>query len=573
MPGNIHLHPETFRLLKGHDRRASGLGLACDMASSFWEHDRHVGLRPGQWAPTELIPAQSSVVLRIPFARESYHQTPGPFSTVLSLARSICIVLTVCGLLTGCAVGPNYAGPPEPNLPSHWSNKAAPTRRAAGLDHWWLRLHDPLLSRLIEQAVEANPSVAKAKSVVREARATLEQATAGLFPSVSGSASATNNKTSAESSSLLVESAPYTLYQAGFDSSWELDVFGGTHRSIEAALRAKQASEDDLRYSLLTLVGDIASYYVDARGYQARIALAQRTAASQRDTERLTRSKYEAGSATAMDLAKATAQAASTEANVPSYQAALAADIHRIGILLGRSPNAISSLLAQPTPVPAPRMPLPTGIPADVLTSRPDVASAERKLAQATAKIGQAEADRYPAVSLTGSVGTSALRVGDLAKYSSVTWSIGPSVTVPVFDAGKRYGAVGIAEAQRDQAFATFHSTLLTALEDVENALVSLSRERMRTAKLSEAAKNYREAARLSRSLFESGSASFMDVLDAERSLYSAEDSLIQSKVSAAKDYVALAKALGGGWADPVDTSKPLIVDVNTGPHPREAIK
>ena len=180
--------------------------------------------------------------------------------------------------------------------------------------------------------------------------------------------------------------------------------------------------------------------------------------------------------------------------------------------------------MARPTRVPAPRMPLPTGLPADLLISRPDVASAERKLAQATAQIGAAEADRYPAVSLTGSVGTSALRAGDLAKYSSVSWSVGPSVTVPVFDAGKRLATVRIAEAQRDQAFATFHSTLLTALEDVENALVSLSQERVRAAKLTEAAKNYREAAQLSRSLFENGSASFIDVRDAARSRDSAED-------------------------------------------------
>jgi NodT family efflux transporter outer membrane factor (OMF) lipoprotein len=483
------------------------------------------------------------------------------------------MALTVCGLLSGCAVGPDYAGPPQLNLPAHWSNTGESARGAGTLDRWWLRLRDPLLNQLVEEAVAANLSVAKATAVVREARATLAQTTAGLLPSVSGSASVTNNKASAGSSSVLVDSAPYTLHQASFDSSWELDLFGGTQRSAEAAVRGVQSAEEDLRDSLVTLIGDVAAYYVEARGYQARIALAQRTSASQRDTERLTRGKYEAGSGTAMDLAKATAQAASTEANVPSYQASLAADVHRLGILLGRSPDAVASHLARPAPVPAPRMPLPTGLPANLLINRPDVASAERKLAQATAKIGEAEADRYPAVSLTGSVGTSALRVGDLARYSSVSWSVGPSVTVPVFDAGKRYAAVQIAEAQRDQAFASFHSTLLTALEDVENALVSLSSERLRTTKLSEAAKNYREAARLSRSLFESGSASFMDVLDAERSLYSAEDSLIQSKVATAKDYVALAKALGGGWVDPVDVSTPMILDTNTGPHLREALR
>ncbi len=519
------------------------------------------------------MPSHSFVVVPVSSAKEKHHPTPSPLRAALSRAGSVCVALMLCGSMTGCAVGPDYAGPPRLDLPSHWSVKSASRGETGKLDRWWLRLRDPLLNRLIEQAVEANPSVAKAKAVVREARATVQQTTAGLFPSVSGTASVTDNKASAGSASVLVDSAPYALHQASFDSSWELDLFGGTQRSIEAALRGEQSAEEDLRDSLVTLIGDVAAYYVEARGYQARIALAQRTAVSQRDTERLTRSKYDAGSGNAVDLAKATAQAASTEANVPTYQAALAADIHRLGILLGRPPDGVASLLAQSAPVPAPRMPLPAGLPADLLLSRPDVASAERKLAQATAKIGEAEADRYPAVSLTGSVGTSAMRVGDLAKYSSVSWSVGPSVTVPVFDAGKRQATVRIAEAQRDQAFATFHSTLLTALEDVENALVSLSRERVRATKLTEAAKNYREAARLSRSLFETGSASFIDVLDAERSLYSAEDSLIQSKVSAAKDYIALAKSLGGGWVDPVDVSTPIIVDANTGPHLRETVK
>ncbi|WP_408612781.1 efflux transporter outer membrane subunit [Bradyrhizobium symbiodeficiens] len=514
------------------------------------------------------MPSHPFVAIPVPSAKENHHPT-----TTQSRAGAACLALMLGGLLTGCAVGPDYAGPPRLDMPAHWSAKPASRRQTGTLDRWWLRLRDPLLNRLIEQAVEANPDVAKAKAVVREARATVQQTSAGLFPSVSGSASVTDNKTSAGSASAVVDTSPYSLHQASFDSSWELDLFGGTQRSIEAAVRGAQSAEEDLRDSLVTLIGDVAAYYVDARGYQARIALAQRTSVSQRDTEKLTRSKYEAGSGNAVDLAKATAQAASTEANVPTYQTALAADIHRLGILLGRPPDGVASLMARSAPVPAPRMPLPTGLPADLLMSRPDVASAERKLAQATAKIGAAEADRYPAVSLTGSVGTSALRAGDLAKYSSVSWSVGPSVTVPVFDAGKRLATVRIAEAQRDQAFATFHSTLLTAFEDVENALVSLSRERVRAAKLTEAAKNYREAARLSRSLFETGSASFIDVLDAERSLYSAEDSLIQSKVSAAKDYIALAKALGGSWSDPVDVSTPIIVDSNTGPHFREMQK
>jgi multidrug efflux system outer membrane protein len=258
-------------------------------------------------------------------------------------------------LMAGCAVGPDYIGPPELNLPSHWSQKSSATRDPHALGEWWLRLRDPVLGQLIKEAIEAYPTVAKAKAAVREARATLNQTSAGLFPSVTGSGLVTNNKVSSHTVSVdagsfgPIQIAPYNLYQAGFDSSWELDLFG-THRGVEAALRSEQASEQDLRNSLFSLIGDVAAYYIDTRDYQARIALARRTSASQRDTERLTRGKYDAGSGTAMDLAKATAQAASTEANIPSYQASLAAGIHRLSILIGRPPGATRTLLASSSP-------------------------------------------------------------------------------------------------------------------------------------------------------------------------------------------------------------------------------
>lgn len=256
-----------------------------------------------------------------------------------SSTNRLCVALIASSLLAGCAVGPDYMGPPHLTLPTQWTNAPPRTKTTGDLGRWWLRLRDSLLTRLIDEAVEANPSVAKAKATVREARATVAQAAAGLFPSVTGSGSMTDNKSSsAGSTGVDIGTSPYTLYQAGFDASWELDLFGGTQRNIEAAIRSEQSAEDELRYSLVTLLGDVAAYYVDARGYQARIALARRTAASQRDTERLTRTKYEAGSATAVDLAKASAQAASTEANIPTYEAALAADTHRLGILLGRAP-------------------------------------------------------------------------------------------------------------------------------------------------------------------------------------------------------------------------------------------
>ncbi len=236
-------------------------------------------------------------------------------------------------------------------------------------------------------------------------------------------------------------------------------------------------------------------------------------------------------------------------------------------ILLGEPPATLSRLMAQTKPIPAPRLPLPARIPADVLVSRPDVRKAERQLAQYTAKIGEAEAALYPDVSLTGSVSTEATKIGDLGRNSSIGWSFGPSVSVPIFNAGKLRAAVEVAQAQRDQYYVAWRSSVLTALEDTENALVSLSREHTKEKRLADAARQYREAARLSRALYQTGTQSFFDVLDAERSLYSAEDSLLQSRVAIAKDYIALAKALGGGWDGAIDSSKPEVVDTNTGPH------
>lgn len=489
---------------------------------------------------------------------------------VIPDCRSLPALMVAAVLLSGCAVGPDYRAPVV-NFPARWSSDQ--TRQAPGPvhphpSHWWSRLNDPLLDALIDEATASNLDVATSKAKIREARYSLQQTAARLFPSVTGSGSATRNKSGTSTIDTIGTSGTlYNQFQAGFDSSWELDLFGGTRRGVEAATRNLEASEDDLQATLLTLVGDVAAYYVDARGYQARIALARRTAASQRETAALTRTKFEAGSASAVDAAKAVAQASSTEANVPSYEAAYAADVHRLGILLGREPLALTQSLARTASIPTPRMPLPQGIPADILLTRPDVRAAERRLAQATAKIGQAEAALYPSVSLTGSVSTSALKLGDLAKYSSVSWSFGPSVSVPIFDGGKLRAAVGVSQAQRDQYHAAFRAAVLTALEDVENAIVSLNGERTKARRLTDATTNYREAARLSRSLYQNGSSSFLDVLDSERSLYSSEDSLLQSRVAVAKDYIALAKALGEGWDGVIDSTKPEVVDTDTGPH------
>lgn len=460
--------------------------------------------------------------------------------------------------LGACAVGPDYT-PPALDLPQRWSSVAS-SRPGPALGEWWRRFRDPALNALVAEAVAGNLDVAQAKARIREARATREQAVGALFPQVDAGASATRARSAA---------VTRNSFRAGFDSSWEIDLFGARDRAVEAATYGADAAVDDLDAVLLTLVGDVASGYVEARGLQARIALARRTARAQRETEALTRTRFQAGDISAIDTARATAQAASTEAQIPTLETALAQARHRLAILAGRPPAALRSVFARPAAVPATPAPPRAGIPADVLRRRPDVRAAERLLAQATARIGEADAARYPSVSLTGSISTSALKLGDLAKNSAIGWSIGPSLSVPIFNGGELAAAVDAARARRDQSDAALRLAVLTALQDVEDALVGLRQERRRLASLSQAAAASGEATRLSRALYASGGASFLDVLDAQRSLYSAEDSLIQSRIALATQFIALNKALGGGWLEPVDVATPAVIDGETGPRPR----
>ncbi|QGZ56870.1 efflux transporter outer membrane subunit [Paraburkholderia acidiphila] len=493
-------------------------------------------------------------------------------------------------LLAGCAVGPDYRAPAMP-VPDHW-DQAHETNPAAQpeLPQWWMQLNDPLLAALIDEAVVGNLNVATAAAKIREARATYRQAGGALFPKLTGSASATRSgsgssavstATTSSTGSATSDGTGSTIslgtvgntFQAGFDASWELDLFGANWRALEAAKYGLDAAQWSLRSTLLTLVGDVASYYVQARGYQARLALARNTVKSQEETARLTRVKFESGASSGLDAANAAGQAQTTRATIPTLQTSYAQAVHSLSVLTGQAPEELMGRMEKPEAVPVPKLPVPVGIPADVLLSRPDVRLAERQYAQYTAKVGQAEAARYPSVSLTGSLSTSGTQIGDLGMRSTIGWSFGPSLSIPLFNAGKLKAAVEIAQAQRDQYFIAYRSAVLTALKDVEDASVALSQETGRIDALQASVTSYQQAAILSHSLYAAGSTGFLDVLTADRSLYSAQDSLIQSRVLVTTDYIALNKALGGGWDGEVDTSKPEVVDTHTGPHLRQAVQ
>lgn len=525
-----------------------------------------IPLHPAKAPPPAETPATPDVPAK-PAAASS-------FATLMILAAV---------LLGGCAVGPDYRTP-SLATPAQWSRAGVATPALPMLPRWWTRLRDPILDRLVVEAVDGNLDVATASARVREARASYRQAVGALLPAITNSDSASLAKgmgvpsaapgrpNLSSPSSVAGSEGTSGLYQAGFDASWELDLFGANRRAVEAAAYGIDASDENLRAVLLTLVGDVASSYVEVRGFQARIALARRTALSQDETTTITRNRLAAGTASAVDLATAIGQAAATRAVIPTLETAYAVAVHRLSVLTGRPPAALSALLARPKPIPAPKLPVPAGIPADILLTRPDVRLAERRYAQSTARIGQAEAALYPSVSLAGNIATSGTKLGDLGRNSSISWSLGPTLTVPIFNGGKLRAAVEIAKAQRDQQFLAYQASVLTALKDVEDALVSLSNERARSRLLTTSTTAYRQAASLSQSLYRSGSSSFLDVLTAERSLYGAEDALLQSRVKIVADYIALNKALGGGWDGEVDALTPEVIDVDIGPHPASPI-
>lgn len=484
------------------------------------------------------------------------------------------VAATALALVVGaCAVGPDYMPPPV-GVPSKWSAaERPPSTEAPVLARWWTRLNDPVLNRLINEAVLENRDVATAKARVREARANYRQSAGALFPTVGGTSGTTYQKSGPNLASEGVPASVPALvqYQAGFDASWEIDIFGKNQRGAEAAGYGVEAADEQLRVTLLTLVGDVASNYAMARGYQARLSLVRRTVAAQRETAELTGTRFEAGGASAIDLANAKGQMSATEAAVPGLEASYASTVHRLSVLTGRAPGHFMELMKRSLPIPKPRLPMPVGIPADILMSRPDIRQAERVVAQATARIGQAEAARYPTISLTGNISTTGMKVGDLGKNSSIGWSVGPTLSAPIFNGGQLKAAVEVRQAQRDQGFTQYQATVLKGLEEVENAIVALAQERIRIGQLSASVGSYRQASTLSRALYRNGSASFFTVLDAERSLYSAEDALVQSRIALAIHYVALNKALGGGWDGLVDVSDPEVGNPSMGPRPISA--
>jgi NodT family efflux transporter outer membrane factor (OMF) lipoprotein len=340
------------------------------------------------------------------------------------------------------------------------------------------------------------------------------------------------------------------LFSLGFDASWELDVFGGIRRSVEAAEADLAAAQEDRRDVLVSLLGEVGRDWVEARGTLRRLVIARGALASQGDTANLTRARRDAGMASDLDVARAEALVSGTEATIPQLEAEFARATHALDVLLGRPPGAAQALLTGADNVPPPPPQVPVGLPSELLRRRPDVRRAERELAAAAARIGVAQAAEYPTFSLTGTAKLQSTETGTLFDAGSKTWSLGAGLDWPILQGGKLSAEVEAADARTEQALHAWEQTVLVALQESHDALVSYGREQERRASLAKAATSQRQAADLARQRHAAGLSDFLDVLDAERNELSAEDALAQSEVLLSSDAVALYKALGGGWTE-----------------------
>ncbi|MBX3176043.1 MAG: efflux transporter outer membrane subunit [Candidatus Hydrogenedentes bacterium] len=499
-------------------------------------------------------------------------------------------------LAAGCVTGPDYDRPDLDTPPGWVSEKATGvTESDTDVARWWEQLQDPVLNGLIRRAVESNLDLRIAGTRVREARAARGIAESALMPQVGFDAAATRSRGPEQnfdsgppvsgglslgpgglsrtitirgrntSISQTANAAGATtgitispsggapdrttdLFRAGFDASWELDVFGGNRRAIEAADAELQAAIEAERDVLVSLAAEVALNYIDLRAAQQRLAITQRNIEAQAETVNLTSARYDAGISSELDAVRAEALLATFQGQVPLLEQQIASAIYRIGLLLGGAPGSLLEELEPVQALPAAPSAIPVGLPSELLRRRPDIRVAERQLAAQNARIGVAMAERYPRFFLTGGVSSQSNVLGNLAESGNLLGSIGPRVNWPVFQGGRIRANIEVQNARQEAALLRYEQTLLGALGDVEHALVGFNKEQVFHRTLKEAVAANQRAVKLANERYQRGLEGFLNVLQAQRDLFNTEDQLVQSESIVLANLVALYKALGGGW-------------------------
>ena len=448
-------------------------------------------------------------------------------------------------LLAGCiSVGPDYHRPAEKPVALQGIDTTQQSD-AAFQAAWWKQFNDPTLDALIARAAKNSPDLKIAVARLNESRALLGTARSQQWPDIDTTAAYSRSRE--QTPGLSDQRSTVTSYQAGFDASWELDLFGGVRRSVEAARADSEAGEAALQGVQVSLFAEVARYYFDLRGIQLRQDVARRDIANQQASLKVIQARAELGTGSDQDVASARARLAGVQAQLPLLETQAQADQFHLAVLLGERPGELGVDLSAHSFTPI-DVALPIGHADDVLARRPDIRVAERELAAANARIGVAKADWFPHVSLGGFVGFLAGRSNDFGSPATRAWSIAPSISWSGLNVQRVRSGVKASEARADAARANYQRTVLRALEDVDNALVGFNQQRERVQHLVTQADQSRRASALAKARYDAGAADYLELLDAERTQLVAEDQLAAAEAGVNLQAIALYKALGGGW-------------------------
>lgn len=461
------------------------------------------------------------------------------------LLISSCVVI-----LSGCvSVGPDYTQSPlpTPDYTDVLSHQAEDTGRVNAIDaeslaNWWECFNDPLLSQLMDEALKRNLDLREARALVKEARSQLTISQADALPSINAIGDYTREKSSTQNSVT-------NTYRAGFDASWEIDIWGGNRRAVEAVKADIMSEEANLDSVKVSLAGELAQTYVQIRTYQERIRVAEKNMEAQTDTLAMLESKYRAGLSDELSVQQARYNLENTRSSLPDLYSGLESNINSLAVLTGTIPGQLHGQLSDLAVVPVPPFEIVSNIPANTLRQRPDVRKAERALAAQTARIGEAEADLYPTFSLTGFFGLSALTSSNFISSDNETWNVIPGLSLPIFNAGSIRANINVQEAKQEQVLAQYEKTVLSAIEEIRNALTDFYQEQQRLKALEAAVTAAQNAVKISQDKYQNGLVNFDSVLDAQRSLYSFENDMAVSKGAVTENFIVLYKALGGGWS------------------------
>ena len=465
----------------------------------------------------------------------------------------ILAVLVLLGTTACMTVGPDYA-PPTQIPPAAWHAQlpagiTASPSDSETLAQWWMAFNDPMLSQLIDRAIRNNLDLRSALSRVRQARSQRAIAQSALWPTLSFSGSAQDSRTRTRDKQLGTINTDNHLYNTGFDASWEMDVFGGVQRSIEASDYDLKSTQAALYDALVSLTAETALNYVDVRSYQTRIDLAENNLKLQQETLDLAEARFQVELIDELAVQQARYGYQSTAAQIPTLRAGLDAAMNQLAVLLGETPGTLHEMLTKTEPIPAIPASIAIGVPGETLRRRPDIRQAEDDLAAQTARIGVAVADLYPKFTLGASLNRQGTGTLGFRRYPTDSLSIGPRVSWNLFEGGALRANVNVKTELQKQALLTWQSAVLRALQDAEDKIYALGQEQQRNVSLVAAADAAKMALDLARDKFQVGQIDFTDVLNAEQSLVSFQDQMAQSQGQITSDAISLYKALGGGWS------------------------